>query len=55
MNEEPRIQILNDYLEEKIEFYNAYTNTLDPYIQPDTKRLNELFRHTLQEVWDHRR
>ena len=55
MNEEPRIQILNDYLEEKIEFYNAYTNTLDPYIQPDTKRLNELFRHTLQEVWDHRK
>jgi predicted nucleotidyltransferase len=52
LNEEPRIQILNDYLEEKIKFFNDYVLTLDQNIQPDTARLNELFIQTINEVWE---
>jgi predicted nucleotidyltransferase len=51
LNEEPRIQILNDYLEERIKFFNDYVQELGQNKQPDTARLNELFLQTMDEVW----
>lgn len=51
LNEEPKIQILNDFLESKIQFYSDYVKSLGQISQPDTKRLDELFKHTLYEAW----
>ena len=49
--EEPKNQILNDFLEQKIEFYNDYVKTIQQPNQPDSARLNELFKYTINEVW----
>ena len=51
LNEEPKNQILNDFLEQKIEFYNNYVKTIQQPNQPDSVKLNELFKHTINEVW----
>ena len=51
LNEEPKNQILNDFLEQKIEFYNNYVKTIQQPEQPDSEKLNELFRDTINEVW----
>lgn len=52
LNEEPRIQILNDFLEKKIEFYRDYLKSLGQISQPETLRLDELFKQTINEAWD---
>ena len=51
LNEEPKNQILNDFLEQKIEFFNDYIQNIEQPNQPDSARLNELFRQTINEVW----
>ncbi len=51
LNEEPKIQILNDFLETKIQFYNDYVKSLGKYDQPDTVRLDQLFKETIYEAW----
>lgn len=51
LDEEPRIQVLNNFLEQKIQFYNEYIRRLRPHSQPDTVKLNEVFRQTLEEAW----
>lgn len=51
LNEEPRIQILNNYLEDKINYYNEYVKELDISIKPETFKLDRLFKETLFEVW----
>ena len=52
LKEEPKIQILNDYLEEKIYFYSEYLNTLGHEKQLNSDQLNELFKRTITEVWN---
>jgi uncharacterized protein len=52
LNEEPQNKILNEFLEEKINFYNEYVKSLGKQNQPDTSRLDELFRDTIYEAWD---
>lgn len=52
LNEEPKIQILNDFLDQKIKFYNDYVISLGQYDQPDTTRLDELFKQTIHEAWN---
>jgi len=52
LSEEPKIQILNDFLEQKIEYYHNYVKTIQPPILPDAEKLNELFKCTVDEVWD---
>lgn len=49
--EESKIQILNDFLEQKIKFYNNYIKSLGQVLPPDTERLDELFKETIYEVW----
>jgi predicted nucleotidyltransferase len=52
LNEEPKIEILNDFLEQKIKFYNNYVKSLGQSNQPDAARLDELFKQTIHEAWD---
>lgn len=51
LNEEPKIQILNDFLKDKISYYNDYVKSMKRSEQPDTKLLDKLFRETMHEVW----
>jgi predicted nucleotidyltransferase len=52
LHKEPKIQILNDYLAEKIAYFDEYAKSLHPHIQPDTALLNELFVKSLHEAWE---
>ncbi len=51
LKEEPRIEILNEFLERKIEFYKDYAEQLEPPDKPQTELLDELFKETIFEVW----
>ncbi|MBU8878749.1 nucleotidyltransferase domain-containing protein [Bacillus sp. FJAT-29790] len=49
---EPRITLINQFLNEEIEHLEAYAKSLDIYIQDPTKQFDQLFRETLAEVWN---
>ncbi|MCB9316516.1 MAG: nucleotidyltransferase domain-containing protein [Lewinellaceae bacterium] len=49
LGEEPRIEPLNNFLGEKIEYYTEYLKHFKGQKQVDTERLNEIFRSTLIE------
>ena len=51
LKEEQKIEILNDFLEEKIEFYGEFVNRIEPSEKPDTCLLDALFKETIFEVW----
>ncbi len=51
LNEEPKIQIINDFLDDRITYFNNLLKDFDTRKQPDTAKLNDLFRGTLQEVY----
>ncbi|WP_273854070.1 nucleotidyltransferase domain-containing protein [Guptibacillus spartinae] len=52
LNLEPRIDLINSFLQEEMEQLEAYAQSLD-FVQEDpTEKLNELFRKTLDEVWN---
>ena len=51
LNEEPRITILNDFLEEKIRYFKDSLNTTEKDPLPDTEMLNVFFRDTLKMAW----
>ena len=48
---EPRIGIINDFLEERIAYYEKYVEQYNSKKEPDIEKLNLLFRETLNEVW----
>lgn len=50
LDKEPRIKIINDYLEERIGFFEEYVKNSGPITAPDTGKLDLLFRETLREV-----
>ncbi len=52
LNEEPKIQVLNDFLEHKIKFYNDYVKSQGQSNQPDTAKLDDLFKQTIYEAWN---
>lgn len=52
LNEEPKIDVLNEMLAEKIAFYSKHIGDADTIDRPQTEILDELFRDTLREVWD---
>lgn len=47
LGEEARIDVLNHFLEERIEYYTEYLKDYQVLIQPDTEQLNQIFRATL--------
>lgn len=51
LKEEPKIEILNEFLEEKIEFYKTFVEQMERAEKPQTERLDELFKETIFEVW----
>ena len=51
MDLEPRIQLINDFLESEMIRLEAYAKTVSGQIDDPTETLNKLFRKTLQEVW----
>jgi predicted nucleotidyltransferase len=48
---EPKIKILNEFLEDKINFYNNYVKAIGRGRQPDTSLLNSLFKLSINEAW----
>jgi predicted nucleotidyltransferase len=52
LKEEPKIKILNDFLEAKIKYYNNYLESFDQSSQPETYHLDQLFKETLYEAWE---
>lgn len=51
LKEEPQIEILNEFLERKIEFYKDYVEQIEPNDKPPTELLDALFKETIFEVW----
>lgn len=51
LKEEPKIEILNEFLEKKIEFYKNYVEQIEPNEKPPTELLDKLFKETIDEVW----
>lgn len=49
--EEPRISILNNYLEERIAYYQEFVKSSMVQSRPSNKALDELFRSCLREYW----
>jgi uncharacterized protein len=48
---EPRIEIINQFLDKEIVHLEAFSKTLNIKILNPTEQLNQLFRETLVEVW----
>lgn len=48
---EPRIQVLNDFLESKIIFYSNYLKLNKNNSKPDTERLDKVFIQILSKAW----
>ncbi|SES40873.1 nucleotidyltransferase domain-containing protein [Psychrobacillus sp. OK032] len=48
---EPRIQVINDFLESEMIRLEEYIQTLSIEIEDPTKKLDNLFRDILKEVW----
>ncbi|MGE8205652.1 nucleotidyltransferase domain-containing protein [Heyndrickxia sp. NPDC080065] len=51
LNFEPRIEVINEYLESEIEHLTQYGKSLNIKISDPTESLNKLFREALNEVW----
>lgn len=48
---EPKVSLLNSFLTEELSRLEAYAKSVHVHIPDPTTRLDQLFRHTLQEVW----
>ena len=53
LSEGPQIPVIQQYLEEKIQFYTDLLRQWPKSDAPDTSRLNDLFLTTLEECWQH--
>ena len=51
LKEEPRVNVLNEMLAEKIKYFSHLVGEVDTVDKPQTEVLDELFRQTLNEVW----
>ncbi|MCP9770058.1 nucleotidyltransferase domain-containing protein [Lacihabitans sp. LS3-19] len=49
---EPKIQVINDFLEAKIVFYSNYLKLNKNTSKPDTERLDMVFTKTLRMAWE---
>lgn len=48
---EPRKQVLNQFIEEKIHYYESYAKTIEDNDKMDFEQLNRLFRSTIENSW----
>ena len=51
LKEEPKIEILNEFLGQKIRFYEDLVNKIEPKEKVPTALLDKLFKETIFEVW----
>ena len=51
LDKEPKIQIINDFLEKEIAYFKNQVMQYDQELKPGTDRLDDLFRSTLDEIW----
>ncbi|GMQ63934.1 nucleotidyltransferase domain-containing protein [Vallitalea maricola] len=51
IDKQKKINIINDFLEDKICYYNEYVKTLNIQVSDDIDALDNLFRSTLYEGW----
>lgn len=49
-----RVDVINDFLEEKIDYYNQYVEMLNIQGNDDIDTLDYLFRNTLSKAWDYK-
>jgi hypothetical protein len=52
MDEGDRIPILNDFIQEKLDYYNKYVLDIDFSIKPNTSKLDNLFRKMYNTVFE---
>jgi predicted nucleotidyltransferase len=52
LREEPKIDVLNELLAARIEYFSDLVGEIDTVDKPQTIMLDELFRSTLREVWN---
>jgi predicted nucleotidyltransferase len=52
LNEEPRIDVLNEMLADQISYYSKLVGEIETIDRPQTSMLDDLFRSTLNEVWN---
>ncbi|QKE73590.1 nucleotidyltransferase domain-containing protein [Arthrobacter citreus] len=48
---EPRKDVLNEFIENKIQFFEEYVKEIKEFSKVNMSDLNELFRNTLEESW----
>ncbi len=48
---EPKITVINEFLDSRIQYIDEYIKTLNKFVVPDEKVLDALFREALIEVW----
>ncbi len=51
LGKEPKIDLLNEFIEKQIAYYDNRVKDYSTASQVDTEKLDELFRETLAEVW----
>ena len=51
LDKEPNIQVINDFLKEKIEYFDNQVKKYETDKHPGTNILDKLFLETLDEVW----
>ena len=47
---EPKIHIVNDFLEERIQYFKCYLSEFDIEKQLETEKLDTLFRDTVKRI-----
>lgn len=52
MTLEPRINLINEYLEREMQQLETYAKGLERNLIDPTEQLDQLFRYTLKEVWN---
>ncbi len=52
MDRQKRVNVINHFLEEKIDYYNQYVKALNVQGNDDIDTLDHLFRRTLSQAWD---
>lgn len=55
MDNQKRVEIINEFLEEKIEYYKQYVKMLNVQGNNDIDILDGLFRSTLSEAWNYKK
>ncbi len=52
LKEERKIEILNEFLERKIDFYSDYVSQIEQPEKPNANLLDDLFKKTIYAVWE---